>query len=88
MVRPVVPTYQWRQTDDTAGQPDQQDHQVHPALRPLGGVVDRVVNGPIPGHQQEANYHSSSTKVIIIERTTRYQYIRNNSFDQLKLRNF
>ena len=48
VVRPVVPTYQWRQADDAAGQPDQQDHQVHPALRPLGRVVDGVVDGPVP----------------------------------------
>ena len=52
MVRPVIPAYQRRQADDTADQPDQQDHQVHPALRPLGRVVDRVVNGPIPEYQQ------------------------------------
>ena len=52
VVRPVIPAYQRRQADDTADQPHQQDHQVHPALRPLGGVVDRVVNGPIPEYQQ------------------------------------
>ena len=57
VVRPVVPAYQGGQADDAADQPDQQDHQVHPALRPLGRVVDGVVNGPVP-------------ELIIIESTT------------------
>ena len=52
MVRPVIPAYQGRQTDDAAGQPDQQDHQVDPAPGPLRRVVDGVVDGPVPGDQQ------------------------------------
>ena len=41
-------TNQRRETYEAADQPDQEDQAVHSALRPLGGVVDGVMNGPVP----------------------------------------
>ena len=41
-------TNQRRETYEAADPPDQEDQAVHSALRPLGGVVDGVMNGPVP----------------------------------------
>ena len=38
-------TYERWKADDAADQPDQEDHQVNPGLRPLGRIVDWVMDG-------------------------------------------
>ena len=44
----MVVTYQRWEADDAADQPDEEDHQIDSSLGPLGGVVDGVMNGPVP----------------------------------------
>ena len=37
------------EADDAAGEPHQEDHEVHPARGPLRRVVNGVVDCPVPG---------------------------------------
>ena len=38
-------TYERWKADDAADQPDQENHQVDPGLRPFGRIVDWVMDG-------------------------------------------
>ena len=42
--RSVLTDERW-EADDAADQPDQEDHEVNPGLRPLGRIVDWVMDG-------------------------------------------